>query len=907
MKINHVLRWAAILMLPAISMPADIKVDVGGEASTAETGWIPWITPDRVGDGALSQAFTADFDDAFTVSIDKTDTRRRGAIGANVPLANMLRSSFKDDSPIVLRLQELNAGAYEMTLWLHDGNVNAKPTVDIVVTDADEANRLAVDNQPQSWGPGPVFSGDGGSAVLGPTNAATAKFLFRSDGANEVVIKVSDNDDVITLYPVFAAGHPDWNETFIAGFQIARVTAPVNPPPVVSRLSAQPFGFAIAISQTAARRVSTNTVRVLLDGAAVPVQFQSSTQQLTVQHTSATIFASGSVHPVEISFADTGTPPTNQTVTLSYQVPNFRTLTPSMARAAATVDTNSAGFSVRVHQTRADATLTHNLARAEDQIRDRLIDPVTSQPYANHALGGPVFTDDNVINWDLQGGGSGNFNAATGRPDEPIPGLPGDEQSGENAAIELLGYLELKAGLVTLGVNSDDGFRLTAGPAPRDLAAYELASFDGTRGAADTAVLVYVQADGIYPVRLLYFQGRQNGSLEFFSADENGNNKWLVNDRAWPETIKVYRNARGAPVPYLDSVSPGLNATTVALNTGIEARLIDLAGTPAKMFLNRVEITPTSQTVSNITTLRYQPPAPLNAGLLYTVDLNYGAASNSWSFRTVRGPKVALIVGNPDALNPSDAGVKSRLESFGFEVYPYDDSASQISDVENSVLVITTATVGSGNVANKFADVPIPVLNWEVNIQDDYLMTFGSSGSDLGETAGQTNVIITLANHPLAAGLSTGRVSVVSSPQTFTWGVPNAATAKVIATMDDGTGHPCVYGYERGDLLVDGATPAPARRVHIFMQENAFASLTEPGLKLFDAAAGWAMNRSLVKPGSKFDPPTLQSGKIKISWTGSGSLQSAAQLQGPWTDVVNATNPLLIDPTGAARFFRIRQ
>jgi hypothetical protein len=104
----------------------------------------------------------------------------------------------------------------------------------------------------------------------------------------------------------------------------------------------------------------------------VPVQFQSSTQQLTVQHTSATIFASGSVHPVEISFADTGTPPTNQTFALSYQVPIYRTLTPSMARPAIAVDTNSAGFSVRVRQTRADAALNHNLARAEDQIRDRL-------------------------------------------------------------------------------------------------------------------------------------------------------------------------------------------------------------------------------------------------------------------------------------------------------------------------------------------------------------------------------------------------------------------------------------------------------------------------------------------------------------------------------------------------------
>jgi hypothetical protein len=550
--------------------------------------------------------------------------------------------------------------------------------------------------------------------------------------------------------------------------------------------------------------------------------------------------------------------------------------------------------------------LAQNLARAEDQIRGRLIDPTTGEPYLNHATGGGAFADENVINWDLQGVGSGNFTWMNEYPDEPFPGLPGDEGSSENAASEIIGYVALNTGLHTLGVNSDDGFRLTAGAAPQDLQAPELAAFDGTRGAADTTVLIHVQAAGIYPLRLLHFQAAQNASVEFFSVDSD-TNKWLLNDRAKPAALKVYRTYTGAPLPYLDYASPVNNATRVPLDTAIEARVINLGATPAKMFLNGIEVPLTRQTSGDTTTLRHQPATPLAAGTRYEVGLILGARSNVWSFLTLRGPKIALIVGNPDALNASDTGVKARLESYGFEVYVYDDSASQPADVEDSVLAITSATVSSGNVGGKFTSITVPVLNWEVNIQDDYLMTLATSGTDLGETPGQTNLIITLPEHPIAAGLPAGSLTVVRPAQTFTWGVPNPVTADVIATMDDGTARPCLYAYEVGDAFSDQSTPAPARRVHIFMQENAFASLTEAGLKLFDAAASWAMDRPLIQPPARLDSPTWQSGQLQISWTGPGTLQSAEQIHGPWTDVPNATNPWLTDATRPTRFFRLRQ
>jgi hypothetical protein len=48
-------------------------------------------------------------------------------------------------------------------------------------------------------------------------------------------------------------------------------------------------------------------------------------------------------------------------------------------------------------------------------------------------------------------------------------------------------------------------------------------------------------------------------------------------------------------------------------------------------------------------------------------------------------------------------------------------------------------------------------------------------------------------------------------------------------------------------------------------------------------------------------------GTITITWTGGGTLQSAASLSGPWTDVAGATSPLTVPADQAAQFARIRK
>jgi len=55
-----------------------------------------------------------------------------------------------------------------------------------------------------------------------------------------------------------------------------------------------------------------------------------------------------------------------------------------------------------------------------------------------------------------------------------------------------------------------------------------------------------------------------------------------------------------------------------------------------------------------------------------------------------------------------------------------------------------------------------------------------------------------------------------------------------------------------------------------------------------------------------FAVPTLVSGQVRIAWTGSGTLQEAPSITGPWTTAPSQANPQNVAPTGTMKFYRIR-
>jgi hypothetical protein len=60
-------------------------------------------------------------------------------------------------------------------------------------------------------------------------------------------------------------------------------------------------------------------------------------------------------------------------------------------------------------------------------------------------------------------------------------------------------------------------------------------------------------------------------------------------------------------------------------------------------------------------------------------------------------------------------------------------------------------------------------------------------------------------------------------------------------------------------------------------------------------------------PAPIFAAPTLVSGQVRISWSGSGTLEEAPSVTGPWTPAASQANPQNVAPSGTMKFYRIRQ
>ena len=385
--------------------------------------------------------------------------------------------------------------------------------------------------------------------------------------------------------------------------------------------------------------VNGNSITVAVNGSSGTPQVSKDGAVTTVRYDVPVVLAAGSSNTVRVTFADTSSPPITTTLDYDFSVANYPTVPASSAVEAGVVNQNTPGFLVKVRQ--ADAVLAATLDRAERQLAGTLIDPVTTQPYLNVADSGPgpegVFSESGVINYDDDPLDAGFFAG-----DQAVPGIPGSTvDSRDNFAVEITGYLDLPAGVQTIGVRSDDGFRLTIGNSPRDFFALTVGLAATGPGTVET-VLVVPQA-GVYPIRLVWWEAQGDGNCELYTVNRLGE-RTLINDRSQPAAVKAYREA-SATRPYVQSVNPQPGQTGVAASTTIDATLADgslpVVPESVQLFLNGVPVAPSvnKPTNASITTITYDPPGRLSGLSTNHVRLVYKDAANpahelsaEWSF-----------------------------------------------------------------------------------------------------------------------------------------------------------------------------------------------------------------------------------------------------------------------------------
>jgi len=315
------------------------------------------------------------------------------------------------------------------------------------------------------------------------------------------------------------------------------------------------------------------------------------------------------------------------------------TIPANFARPVDAVDTSAPGFKVRtVQATSTGGTLATTIARAEAQLAGTLVDPATSKPYVNIA-NASIFGADGYYNEasviDYEQGGASSFGLT-------IPGIPGTvEEQLDNIAMEAYTYIVLQPGAYSMVINSDDGFKLTAGQDPRDqFNSIVLGLFDAGRGAADSVINFSVTAAGTYGFRLVYFEGGGGANVSWYSAPTSDPTaKLLVNDLSMAGAMKSYRQVKGAASAVIDLASPGPGQTAVAPKPTFTYRIVDGSPNPVavatvELFLDGAKVAATVDKSGSKTMVTYTPANLLASLSTHKVKLVYGDTSSPVIYKT---------------------------------------------------------------------------------------------------------------------------------------------------------------------------------------------------------------------------------------------------------------------------------
>ncbi len=271
---------------------------------------------------------------------------------------------------------------------------------------------------------------------------------------------------------------------------------------------------------------TAENVSLMFDGASVKPTVVKDGTTATITYTPGAVLPPKSAHTVKLTYPDPGGNP--KALEWSFEVADYITL--STAIGTKPGSGKDAGFRIRTVQ--RETGRENSDRAAEQQLLDNMGDPNVADAGPN----GGFFHHEGVINFNQDAPNAvGRFNAGNGFEDQPIPGISGGT---DNFSQEVLTYLDLPAGVITMGVNSDDGFNVK--PVTKaDATVRPLGIFSGGRGAADTIFSFLVPVAGVYPMRMIWYEGGGGANAEWFTV--NAGVRVLINS-ATAGAIKAFRS-----------------------------------------------------------------------------------------------------------------------------------------------------------------------------------------------------------------------------------------------------------------------------------------------------------------------------------------------------------------------------
>jgi hypothetical protein len=203
---------------------------------------------------------------------------------------------------------------------------------------------------------------------------------------------------------------------------------------------------------------------------------------------------------------------------------------------------------------------------------------------------------------------------------------------------------------------------------------------------------------------------------------------------------------------------------------------------------------------------------------------------------TVAGGAALMVVGKGPLIG-DDLQIQKVLTDIGLKVETVEDAVATPANAMGKRVVILSYSLDSDLFKNKaaFTDVAVPFIVMEHAL----LGTLGmATNHKWAEPV--TQITITAADSPLAAGLPAGDVTVYQKSGEVFWGVPADGAIKV-ASVKGNANQWTIFAYAAGTMMM--TKPAPAKRLQFFMGAHQVPTqyMNAAGLKLLDAAVRWSI------------------------------------------------------------------
>lgn len=816
-----------------------------------------------------------------------------------------------------------------------------------VATDANPANKVQVAVEPQ-WNAVRSFGGGDPAAPTrrtvtddgkepSPRPGNMSQFFTVTAGQVLYVEAVAneggggDNLAVAARYstdPEFADGDQPISAN-ISSVDRADVTKAA-----ITGLGSTPVGFSVNVingSGNNGTKLDKASVKVELDGAAVATTVEDTADGSRIVYSHATVFASGSKHTVKVSAKDTGGASLQSTA--DFTVSKYGLLSKDLKVPDSAVKKNEPGFLYRTFQNSADTRNTN--AKSEEAIAGTLKNadgplPNQADPNAQGNAKGPgkklgsadnaliEFEIETVINLDQGGGSNGAFT-----PDEQMPGIPGIEGSTDGIVAEIITFIEFPRGLITMGVNSDDGFKTTAGLNPADSAtAVLLGEFNGGRGASDTIFQFVVEEAGIYQIRTTWEEGGGGANIEWFTV--NAGTKVLVNGEGG---LKAYRRADIVVPAALVARSPAPNATGQEPRPDIVVAWNDPGGAidqaSIKMKVDGKDASVTLAKAGNTVTATHKPSADFGFSKTVKVDLSFKNGgrdvTTSWSFfvKIDMSAPGTLFIETEDF--DFDGGQTITDQPIGMTgKYPggsFRDKGDGLDNAPgNKSFGVDYFETSAGNAQAIYR----PQTGVEAGKEDsqvtggvsrgsfDVEKTFAVGWNDGGDWMNYTRTFPSPAkNYKIYGRISSGGAAINAELAQITAGQGTKdQTKKILGIFRPGR---ATSGWDgAGAFETFPLTAADGSGTPVIVELGGKTTLRFTTIDGNNDQDFLIFQPTTESPGGGV--PTLagkaEGGKLVITFT--GTLQSSDNVEGPYADVAGATSPRTVDPTGAGKFYRAK-